>query len=76
MSEAPASLDDPSLAGDPTARGPAAGWGAATALIALGAWLVGQRWRRWPAYLLSLPLGAVTLFLCFEQIARLLPANI
>jgi sortase A len=76
LAEPPAALDDPSLAGDPAARGPAAAWGAATALVALGAWLVGQRWRRWPAYLLSLPLGAVTLFLCFEQIARLLPSNI
>ncbi|MEX2658057.1 MAG: class E sortase [Acidimicrobiales bacterium] len=74
--ESPPSLDDPSLAGDPSARGPAAAWGGATALIALAAWFVGARWRRWPSYLLGLPFGAVTLFLCFEQIARLLPSNI
>ncbi len=69
-------LDDPSLAGDPTARRPATAWAGATALIALGAWFLGQRWRRWPSYLLGLPFGAVTLFLCFEQIARMLPSNI
>lgn len=76
VEQAPLTIDDPSLAGDPSARAPAAGWGAATALIALGAWLVGGRWRRWPSYVLALPLGAVTLFLCFEQISRLLPSNI
>ena len=76
LAQAPQSIDDPSLAGNPEARGPAAGWAAATALIALGAWLVGRRWRRWPSYGLALPLGAVTLFQCFEQITRMLPANI
>ena len=38
--------------------------------------LLGKRWRRWPSYLLGLPFGAFTLFLCFEQVARLLPSNI
>ena len=76
VTEAPQSIDDPSLAGNPAARAPAAGWAVATALVAGGAWLVGRRWRRWPSYGLALPLGAVTLFQCFEQITRLLPANI
>jgi hypothetical protein len=69
-------IDDASLAGDPGARLPAAGWAAATGLVALAAWVLGRRWHRWPAYLLALPVGAVTLFCCFEQVARLLPANI
>lgn len=72
----PEAIDDPSLAGDPSARGPAAAWGGATALVALAGWLLGRRWRRWPAYLLSAPVGVTTLFLCFEQVNRLLPANI
>ncbi len=76
VEQGPQSIDDPSLAGDPSARGPAAGWGAATGLIALGAWLLGDRWRRWPSYALALPFGAVTLFLSFEQISRLFPSNI
>lgn len=76
VEQAQASLDDPSLAGDPAARRPAAAWGLATAAIALGAWLLGKRWRRWPSYLLLLPFGGFTLFLCFEQIARMLPSNI
>ena len=71
-----ASLDDPSLAGDPSARGPAAARAGLAALVALVAWAVGRRWRRWPAYLLALPLGAVALFQCFEQVARLMPANV
>lgn len=76
VDQEPQAIDDPSLAGDPAARAPAAAWGAATALVALGAWLVGHRWRRWPSYALALPIGAVTLFLCFEQLSRLLPSNI
>jgi sortase A len=71
-----ATLDDPSLAGDPAARVPAAAWAGVTALVALAAWAIGQRWRRWPAYLLALPLGALALFQCFEQVARLFPANV
>lgn len=76
VEQAQASLDDPSLAGDPAARTPAAAWGLATAAIALVAWALGKQWRRWPSYLLLLPFGALTLFLCFEQIARMLPSNI
>ncbi len=72
----PDAIDDPSLAGDPAARVPAASWAAVTAAVALVAWAVGRRWRPWPSYLLALPFGAVALFRCFEQVARLLPANI
>ena len=75
-SSGPAALDDPSLAGDPSARAPAASWAAVVGLVALAAWAVGRRWRRWPSYLVALPFGAAALFQCFEQVARLLPANI
>ena len=64
------------LTGDPSARGPAVGWGLATTAVALTAVVVGRRWRRWPSYLLAVPVGATTMFLCFEQVARLMPPSI
>ncbi|HUF33810.1 MAG TPA: class E sortase [Acidimicrobiales bacterium] len=64
------------LSGDPTARVPALLWGLAAATIWLAAWFVSTRWRRWPPYLLAFPFFAVALFLCFEQVGRLFPANI
>jgi sortase A len=39
------------------------------------AWLVGKRWRKWPAYLIGLPFFLVALFYFFENFSRLLPAN-
>ncbi len=70
------SLDGAALVGDPAARVPAALWGT----LAAGVWLaitqVARRWRRWPAYLLGLPLVLVVLFVFFENVARLFPANI
>ncbi|MDP9006475.1 MAG: class E sortase [Actinomycetota bacterium] len=64
------------LTGDPSARTPALLWGA----LAAGLWLttlqIAHRWRRLPAYVLGVPVVAVVLFLCFEQVARLFPANI
>ncbi len=72
----PVSLDEGALAGDPTARAPAVLWG----LLAMVVWLVtsftARTWRRWPAYLLGTPVTLVVLFVCFEQVARLFPANI
>jgi hypothetical protein len=49
-------------------RWPPPSWLAVTALA--------RRWRRWPAYLLGVPLVLVVLFMCFEQVARLFPASI
>ena len=49
--------------------------GVACALIWLAAWLLGRLWRRWPAYLLGLPVFLVVLFMFFENFSRLLPAN-
>ena len=43
--------------------------------IWIAAWLLGKLWRKWPAYLVGLPLFLVVLFFFFENFSRLLPAN-
>jgi sortase A len=63
------------LSGDPTARLPAILWGLAAGAVWLLAYLVGRRWRKWPAYFIGAPAFFVLLFLFFENFARLLPAN-
>jgi sortase A len=55
---------------------PAVEWGALAAAIAIGAWLLGRIWRRWPAYIIATPIFLVVLFVFFENFSRLLPANI
>ena len=74
------SLDDPSLSGDQSARAPALGWGLVFAAIWTAAWFVGRRRRsllaRAGIYVAAITPMAVTLYLCFEQIARLLPSNV
>jgi sortase A len=65
------------LSGGTTARGPAVLWGLAFA----GVWAlaygirrwVGHKWIVWP--IAAIPMG-VTLFIFFENFARLLPANV
>jgi sortase A len=69
-------FDEPSLSGDRSAAWPTVRWGALAALVALLVWFAGRRWRRWPAYLLGAPLFLVVLFVFYENVARLLPANI
>lgn len=68
--------EDAALTGDASARTPALLWGA----LAAGAWAatvqVARRWRPLPAYLLGVPVVLVVLFVCFEHVARLFPANI
>ena len=44
--------------------------------IDLGTWYLARRWRRWPAYLLGTPVFLFLLFFFFENVSRLLPANI
>jgi sortase A len=75
----PVLLDDPAgLSGDPAARGPTVLWAAITAVVALAVWLLARRgrsWRRWRVYLAgAVPVG-LALFVCFEHVSRLLPAN-
>ena len=69
----PASLDDIDGEGAPAQL--TIVLGVATALIWLLAWLLGRRWRRWPAYAVGLPFFLVSLFYFFEEFSRLLPSN-
>ena len=69
-------LEGAALAGDPSARLPAALWGALAAAVWLATTFVARRWRRLPAYLVGVPVVLVVLFGFFENVARLFPANI
>lgn len=64
------------LSGERTTIVPALGWGLLAAAVALAGWLVGRRWKKWPAYLIATPFFLVVLFVFFENFSRLLPANI
>ena len=72
----PLRFDDPAgLSGDPAARLPTLWWGLAAAAVGVGVWLVARRVHR----LLYVPGGViflVVLFVFFENVSRLLPANI
>lgn len=71
-------IDGESLSGDPAARTPTLLWGLGAAAVALAVWLVARKARRarWPVYAVgALPFLAV-LFMFFENMARLFPANI
>lgn len=69
-------LDDPSVSGDPAAKGPAILWGGLAALVWLVTWLLSKRWGRLTAYAMGTPVFLVVLFVFFENFARLLPANV
>jgi sortase A len=71
----PRAVAAPSLSGDRAAAGPTAAWGTVTALVALAIWAASRRWR-WPAYLVGTPIFLAVLFVFYENVARLLPANI
>ena len=49
-------------------------WATITLVIAHAGWILGRLWRRRFAYLASLPIAAVPLFICFIHLDRLLPA--
>jgi sortase A len=66
---------DAGLDGEGASRWPAVLLAVSCALIWLAAWLLGALWRKWPAYLLCLPVFLVMLFFFFESFSRLLPAN-
>jgi sortase A len=66
---------DAGLGGERASAVPAVLTGLACALIWVAAWLLGKLWRKWPAYLLGLPVFLVVLFFFFENFSRLLPAN-
>jgi sortase A len=64
------------LSGNQVAKGPAVQWGVMAALVFFGTWYIARRWRRWPAYLIGTPVFLFVLFFFYENVARLLPANI
>jgi hypothetical protein len=37
---------------------------------------MGRLWRKWPSYLIASPVFLVVLFVFFENVSRLLPANV
>ena len=67
---------DAGLSGVAVTKTPAILWGSLAAAIWLGGWLLGRFWRRWPAYAISAPLFFIALFIFYENVARLLPANV
>ena len=65
------------LSGKAAAKEPAVISGSLAALVWAVTWLVARSWqRRWLAYLLGAPVFFVILFVFFENVARLLPANV
>ncbi len=64
------------LSGTSTDDGPAFLWGLLAGLIWLAAWAIGQSWRKWPAYFIATPFFLLVLFIFFENVSRLLPANV
>jgi sortase A len=66
---------DAGLGGERASAVPAVLMGLACGFIWIAAWLLGKLWRKWPAYLLGLPVFLVMLFFFFENFSRLLPAN-
>jgi sortase A len=64
------------LSGDSASRTPAIFWGTVAAAIWLGGWILGRVWRRWPAYALTAVPFLIVLFVFYENVARLLPANV
>jgi sortase A len=73
VTDAPTAIDDIDGEGAPAL--PAILVGLLCAVIWLFAWLLGKRWRPWPAYLLGLPFFLVSLYFFFEEFSRLLPSN-
>ncbi|MEO6121198.1 MAG: class E sortase, partial [Acidimicrobiales bacterium] len=69
------SIDPAGLSGEGASDRPALLWGLAAALVAAAIWAGARFWRRWPAYLLGVPVFLVVLFIFFENFSRLLPAN-
>jgi sortase A len=64
------------LSGKQAGKAPAIEWGVLAAVAFFGTWYLARRWRRWPAYLIGAPVFLVLLFFFFENVSRLLPANI
>ena len=66
----------PDLSGDSSAWLPTILFALAGLLVAVGVWLVGRAWRRWPAYVIGIVPILVVLWFLFENVNRLLPSNV
>ena len=66
---------DAGLGGERASAWPAILLALACALIWVIAWLLSLIWRKWPSYLVCLPVFLLVLFFFFEEFSRLLPAN-
>jgi sortase A len=65
------------LAGDTGNAAPVVAWGAATAAIGVGLWLLARtRRRRWIVYVVGTPGVLATLFMTFAATSKLLPTSI
>jgi sortase A len=64
------------LSGESVSKRPAVLWGSLAAAIWLGAWLLGRAWKRWAAYAIAAVPFLLVLFVFYENVARLLPANV
>ena len=64
------------LSGKQAPKAPAIQWGILAAVVFFGTWYFSHRWRRWPAYFIGTPIFLFLLWFFFENVARLLPANI
>ena len=70
-------LDDQAgLSGDPAARWPTFWWGLAVVAVATVLWVLARLWRPFWIYLGGSPAFLVVLFVFYENVSRLLPANI
>ena len=65
-----------SLSGERSAAGPTVGWGGLAGAIWALTWLASTRWGKPAAYAMGTPVFLVVLFVFYENVARLLPANV
>lgn len=70
-----AHLSGADLSGTSTDKLPAVMWGIATAVIAMLTWVASKVWRRFLSYAIGAPFFFIFLFVFFENVSRLLPAN-
>jgi len=74
--DAAAEVEMAGLSGDPTARWPTFWWGLWTTLVGVVVWRLTRWFRPFWVYLAGAPVFLVVLFVFFENVSRLLPANI
>ena len=67
---------DAGLSGEAVPKGPAVMWGLIALVVWIGGWMFGRLWRRWPAYALTTVPFLLVLYVFYENVSRLLPANV